>query len=937
MSGIKQEPKKKGLVLARHFTVDGKHPFDTVEWATRDAVIVGMDGKEKFRQNGVEVPASWPENSINVVAEKYFRMVGGKKESSAKQMFHRVAWWITLQTINQSILEGTALTATMPEPGHPSFDGQAKIFYDELLYMLANGFFAYNSPVWFNVGTDAFGTGYVYTPMKAVPLQDGGARKTLPDEHRPQCSACFIQSVEDNMDSIMDVAKREVMLFKGGSGTGSNLSPLRSSYEILSSGGKPSGPVSFMEGFDAFAGVTKSGGGTRRAAKLVALNADHPDILIQRNGKPGFITCKAVAEDLAHDIYSTGKYTAEWNVAGNVYDLVDFQNANNSVRASDEFMEAVEGDKDWVTKKVSNGKIVHTYKARMLWDEIAKAAHKCGDPGLQFDTTINGWHTCKTFGRINASNPCSEYMFLDDTACNLASLNLRKFSKKGTLDVQSFKQGCKIGIIGMEALVDASSYPSGKIAEMSHMFRTLGLGYLNLGGLLMEWGLPYNSNEGRAVAAGITAIMGAVAQQTSAQLAKVQGPFPEYEKNKKSVAEVMDKHLDAAKLIPRLTGTPWNNLAKVAVTEWQEAVELGELYGYRNAQVTVLAPTGTISFLMDADTTGVEPQLGEVVFKKAVGEGLMKMPNRVVKPALQNLGYSGAQIEEILQHIVEKGTIHTAPSFNDKKHGNVFSTALGDYALPPEAHVDMMIAVQPFISGSISKTVNMPKECTVEDIKNIYMRSWKGGLKSIAVYRDGCKLSQPVATSLTDTKLRQKSLEWGKRKPLPDTRESITHKFTIGGQHDGYFTIGKYPDGTAGEIFITMSKEGSTVAGFMASFSLAISLGLQHGTPLETYCDKFIGMRFDPAGLTNNEDIRIAKSIVDYIFRWLKGYFLEPKPEVILVPSPGFEEWQKQVEAAVKPVKTNMEGPPCSDCGWITERSGSCYRCPNCGTTTGCS
>jgi len=923
------EAQKRGIAISRVFTSEGQHPFDTVEWAIRDAVISGMDGTEKFRQNGVEVPASWPDNTINVVAEKYFRVVGGKKETSARQMFRRVAHWITTQAVKQELLEGDM-------DAQSNWKGTAGIFYDELLYMFVHGLFAHNSPVWFNVGTDTVGTGFVYDEtLQPLPKT---TRRVEPAEHRPQCSACFIQSAADDMESIMDLAKREVMLFKGGSGTGSNLSPLRSSWEKLSGGGHASGPVSFEEGYDAFAGVTKSGGTTRRAAKMFILNIDHPDILEQRNGKPGFITCKSEAEQLAHDLYSTGKYTAEWNVPGNVYDRVGFQNANNSVRVTDEFMSALEQDLVWNTKTVVGGQIVREYQAKYLWKEIAKAAHLCGDPGLQFDTTINDWHTCPASGRINASNPCSEYLFLDDTACNLASLNLRKFSKNGKLDTTSFIHACRLGIIAQEALVDGSSYPSLLIAEMSHKFRTLGLGYANLGGLLMEWGLPYNSNEGRAVAAAITAIMGGAAQATSARLAQVKGPFPEYEKNKEAMLKVVGKHLDAARRIPRSIDPRWQELTEEAYSVWADALKLGKTHGYRNAQVTVLAPTGTISFLMDCDTTGIEPALGEVVYKKAVGEGLMKMPNRVVEPALYNLGYKGPVIDRILNHIRETGTIHTAPDFDDAKHGAVFSTALGQDSLPPEAHVDMMAAVQPFISGSISKTVNMPKTSTVEDIERIYMRAWKSGLKSIAIFRDGCKLSQPVATTLTEKGKKKEALAWGQRKKMPSTRDSITHKFTIG-QHDGYLTAGKYPDGSLGEIFIKMSKEGSTVAGFMDSFSLAISMNLQHGTPLELLCDKYIGVRFDPAGLTDNEDIRIAKSVVDYIFRFLKITFLkkeEDKPVVYLENNPDFDKWSRQVEASTRP-KTNMEGPPCSECGYLTERAGSCYRCPNCGTTTGCS
>jgi ribonucleoside-diphosphate reductase alpha chain len=883
-----------------HFT-KGQHAFDTVTWVRRDAVLVGADGKEKFRQNDVEVPDWWNDTTVNIVAEKYFRVVGGVKESSAKQMFHRVAFWITKRGIEQNVLEGEYLRGSVGGThGESCFGGPAEIFYQELLYMFVHGMHAFNSPVWFNVGVQAI----------------------------PQCSACFIQEVEDTMESIVDLATKEVMLFKGGSGTGSNLSPLRSSWEKLSGGGRPSGPVSFMKMFDKGAGVTKSGGTTRRAAKMVVLNVDHPDILEQSNGEVGFIGCKAHAEKIAADLYSTGKYTAEWNVPGNVYDLVDYQNANNSVRVTDWFMEAVQLNQQWITKAVKTGADVKSYSAQAIYSQIAEAAWYCGDPGIQFDTSTNDWHTCKESGRINASNPCSEYLFLDDTACNLSSLNLTRFAEGKGFDIDGFIHACELAITAKEIIVDASSYPSERIAERSHQFRTLGLGYTNLGALLTLWGLPYDSNEGRTVAGAITAVMTGAAYRMSARLAEVKGPFPEYEKNKDSMLEVIRKHWDAAKRLPSTIVKEWRELISAAYELWSDAYELGLRFGYRNAQVTVIAPTGTISFLMGADTTAIEPMLALVVYKKLVGEGTVKLPNGIVEQALKNLGYSSEAIASILQHVKLTEKIHTAAGFDSAKHGPIFAEALGQYALRPEAHVDMMVAVQPFISGGISKTVNMPKECTPKDIADIYTRAWKGGLKCVAVYRDGCKLSQPISTKLTDAGKRQEKLEWGQRRKMPETRPALNHKFEVQG-FEGYLSPGFYEDGSLAEIFIQASKEGSTLSGMLGAFSIAVSIGLQYGVPLETFVDKFSDMQFEPRGFTNNEEIRIAKSLPDYIFRFLEQVTKKP---LQVVEKTG----EEKVETAVVR-SSSLGGPPCSKCGNATERSGTCYRCMSCGTTTGCS
>lgn len=859
--------------------------FETVKWVRKDAVIVGSDGKEKFRQNGVEVPDWWNDTTINIVAEKYFRVVKGVRETSAKQMFQRVASWLGDQAVRQGVLDASS----------------AAVFENELLYMFVHGMHAFNSPVWFNMGV----------------------------VDNPQCSACFIQSVEDTMESITDLQRKEIMLFKGGSGTGSNLSPLRSSYERLSNGGWSSGPVSFMEPFDAGAGATKSGGGTRRAAKMVTLNVDHPDILEQSNGKPGFVTCKSDAEQVAHDLYSTGKYTAEWNKPGNVYERVGFQNANNSVRVTDDFMRAVEVGKEWHTRKVKPSAdgtraIVHTYKAQDVWMKMAEAAWFCGDPGIQFDTMTNEWHTCPESGRINASNPCSEYLFLDDTACNLSSLNLLKFVDGKKFKIEEFMHACELATVAKELIVDGSSYPSAQITENSRKFRTLGLGYTNLGALLTFWGLPYDSNDGRSVSAAITAVMTGAAYRMSAQLASIQGPFAEYEKNKDSMLAVIRKHWEAAKRLPSVLGKDWQPLFDVAYSVWRDALELGKVYGFRNAQVTVIAPTGTISFLMGAETTGIEPMLGCVVYKKVVGEGLLVLPNGIIRPALENLGYEAPVVANILDYVKATNTIHGAPGL-DPRHAPVFAEALGNHAIRPEGHIDMMVAVQPFISGGISKTVNMPKTATVRDVADIYMRAWKGNLKCVAVFRDGCKLSQPISTEFSEKSKAEKGLSWGGRRKMPKTRNSKTHKFTIG-QQEGYLIAGLYPDGTLGEIFVETAKQGSALMGFVDAWAQAVSIGLQHGVPFDVLKEKFTDMKFEPDGLTDCDEVRIAKSIPDYVFRWLDYHLTNGNTP---------DSNAHTIEG--KELSSSFDGPPCSKCGNMTKRAGSCYCCPNCGTTTGCS
>lgn len=878
----KEDPRPGTVKVDRLFTKEGEDSLDSVEWVIKNALLLGADGKEKFKQANVEVPATWSENTINIVAEKYFRVVDGKKETSAKQMFSRVAGWISDKGLEQGLLSKKG----------------AEAFHDELLYILVNGMYAFNSPVWFNVGT----------------------------KDDPQCSACFIQSVQDDMSSIMDLAKREVMLFKGGSGTGANLSELRSSWEGLSGGGYASGPVSFMKGYDAFAGVTKSGGTTRRAAKINILNVEHPDIMEQRDGQPGFIQCKADAEQEAQDLYDTGKYSAEWNQRGNVYDRVGYQNANHSVRVTDDFMHAVEADGPSATV-FKNGLVHKVYKAREIFNEIVSAAHKCGDPGLQFDTITNTMHTCKESGRIKASNPCAEYVFLDNSACNLGSLNLLKFAAGKIFLFDEFKHAVDIAILAKEIIVDAASYPSEEIADASHRFRALGLGYANLGALLTYWGYAYDSDEARNAAACITAIMGGEAYAQSARIAKVVGPFEEYEKNKHSMIRVIERHLHAAENRLSLLDTTWSSQA---IGAWVMARNLGEKYGFRNAQTTLLAPTGTVSFLMGCDTTGVEPMLGVVVYKKVVGEGVLMMPSGIVGKSLHNLGYSDEDVESILNHIKSTGNIHTS-SLLKKRHRNVFAGALGDYAIRPEGHVDMACAVQPFLSGSISKTVNMEESSTPSDIADIYLRAWNGGMKCVSVYRSGCKLSQPVATDLKH-KDKFRGMRWGQRRCIPDTSRAQRHKFRIA-QVKGYIHPGEYENGELAEFFIRISKQGSFLQGMADSLATSVSLGLQHGVPLDTYCEKFIGSRFEPAGFTGHDGIGIAHSLVDYLFRWLKIEYLE---------TPAVEEPEQgdpvmKVAIPVVDISSSFDGPPCTNCGALTKRSGVCYVCSNCGETTGCS
>src|SRR3954467_15810250 len=837
----------KGLTFERRWTRPGVHPYDEITWEYRTAGIANESGKSVFEQKDVEVPDFWSQLATNVVVSKYFRghLNTPERETSVRQLIDRVV---------------NTITAWAETQHYFATDEDLQTFKAELTHLIVPQKMAFNSPGWFNVGIEA----------------------------RPQCSACFINSVDDTMSSIMDLAKTEAMLFKFGSGAGSNLSTIRSSKEKMAGGGTASGPVSFMKGYDAFAGVVKSGGKTRRAAKMVILDAGHPDVL-------EFIDSKAHEEQKAWALIEAGY---DPSFTGEAYGSVFFQNANHSVRVTDAFMQAVVDDQDWTTHAVVEPHMpMETYKARDIFRKMADAAHLCGDPGIQYDSTIDDWHTSANTDRIHASNPCSEYMFLNDTACTLASLNLMKFvDADGEFDVEDYRYAARLTITAQEILVDNASYPTPKIEENSHKFRPLGLGYANLGALLMSRGLAYDSDEGRNYAAALTAIMHGEAYKQSSIVAREHGgPFAEYKKNEQPFLRVIRKHRDAAySIAPKAVPADMLQGARVV---YDEALELGEKHGYRNAQVTVLAPTGTIAFMMDCDTTGVEPDIALIKYKKLVGEGFLKIVNQTVPSALKTRGYDAVQVEEILTFINERETIEGAPHVKPE-HLPVFDCAFkpvnGERSIHYMGHVRMMAAVQPFISGAISKTVNMPEAATPEEIEQVYLEGWKLGLKAIAIYRDGSKRSQPLSTGKkkdegaeavneTIESLRKQlavaQAEAAKphRRRLPAERTAVTHKFDIAG-HEGYITVGLYPDGQPGEIFLKMAKEGSTVSGLMDSLATMTSISLQYGVPLRDLVNKFSHMRFEPAGFTGNSEIPIAKSIVDYIFRWMGARFL-PKDD----------------------------------------------------------
>jgi len=917
-----------GLDFHRRFT-DGKvSPYDSVEWERRTASIGNDKGQVIFRQENIEVPKSWSQTATNIVASKYFhgKLNTPERETSVRQLIGRVA---------------DTIVRWGDEGGYFSGPESKAAFRDELTHLLVEQKMAFNSPVWFNVGVQA----------------------------KPQCSACFINSVQDNMDSIMNLAKTEGMLFKWGSGTGTNFSALRGSHETLSGGGIASGPVSFMKGFDAFAGVIKSGGKTRRAAKMVILNVDHPDIV-------EFIECKVKEERKAHVLIEQGYDPA---IDGEAYSSVFFQNANHSVRVTDDFMRAVEEDRDWWTRQVTDGKPNEKFRARDLMRMMAESAWQCGDPGMQYDTTINRWHTCKATDRIYASNPCSEYMFLDDTACNLASLNLLKFlGSNGQFDTDGFRHAVGITITAQEILVDNASYPTEKISRNSHDYRPLGIGYANLGALLMSLALPYDSDGGRDFCGAITALMTGESYAQSARIAERMGPFGGYLRNRESMLDVIRMHRDALRPIKEENVQP--SLLRTAQDAWDTALEHGEKFGYRNSQVSVLAPTGTIGFMMDCDTTGIEPDLALVKQKRLVGGGVIKIVNNTVPQALMRLGYSPEHVAQIVDYIDAEGKIEGAPGLMPE-HLAVFDCSLapmgGGRSISWRGHLKMMAAAQPFLSGAISKTINMPEESTVEDIAEAYTESWKFGLKAVAIYRDNSKRSQPLmaagkkdeekaavavpakavpqaaAQPVAAVPEQKELFDRARREKLPPERKSITHKFSVGG-HEGYITVGMYDDGKPGEIFIKMAKEGSTLSGIMDAFALSVSISLQYGVPLRALVDKFVHSRFEPSGYTGNPDIRYAKSIVDYIGRWLGGKFIsrdyfdgepaaaeaeasiqaDPPAPVAAVPSVAVAA---DPETVTRPRAALEDAPYCSECGMQMTPNGSCYKCSNCGSTSGCS
>ncbi|MCI4350378.1 MAG: vitamin B12-dependent ribonucleotide reductase [Thermoplasmata archaeon] len=889
----------------------GTTAFDTVAWKNHDSVIKNADGATIFELKGVRAPATWSENAINIAASKYFRVIQGRKENSIEGMIRRVTHWIAQRGLDLGYLDTIEESTQLEE---------------SLAYLMVHQMAAFNSPVWFNVGV----------------------------REPPQCSACFIQSVGDDMESILNLAVSEGRLFKGGSGTGSNLSQLRGSHEKLSGGGIASGPVSFMRAFDALAGVIKSGGTTRRAAKMVILNLDHPDIV-------DFIECKVREEDKAYALIREG-YSPNFDGTDpdSAYASIAYQNANHSVRVPNSFMEAVERDGAWSTYNRTDHSVAATMQARELWRRLAHAAWRCGDPGVQFDDVTNDWHTCPTTGRINASNPCSEYLFLDDSACNLASINLLKFlDEKGAFEVERFQEAVRTMIFAMEIVVDASSYPTAPIAQNSHDYRPLGLGYANLGSLLMHYGLAYDSDAGRTFAAGISAILSAEGYHMSAEIARRMGPFAGFDKNRAPMLRVMGKHRDAAAAIPK-NDARLTSVVTTAVDRWHDTVHAGELWGYRNAQISVIAPTGTIGLLMGCDTLGLEPELSLVKTKNLVGGGTMRLVNHTVEDALASLGYDAAAVLRIREHIVQKGTIEGAPDLK-AEHLTVFDCALApsgsSRTIPPMGHLKMLGATQPFLSGGASKTINLPHEATVEDIEKIYFEAWKLGVKSVALYRDGCKASQPYETGAGKTTTTS-GVRAPKREKLPDERKAITHHFQVGG-HDGYVTVGLYPDGRPGEMFFRVTKEGSTVNGLMDSLGISMSMALQHGVPLKDLVRKLAHMRFEPAGATNNPKIRFAKSIPDYVARWLAVEFLtEDQRRSIGLEGPAAEgngnghgaaapakSAATVVKFETRPLDTfgesagraSEDAPSCHVCGGIMVRSGTCYACTVCGTTSGCS
>jgi ribonucleoside-diphosphate reductase alpha chain len=896
--------KSAGLGVRRFFTIPGRDPFDEIEWETRDALIPGKDGPA-FEQKDVEFPKFWSQTATNIVAQKYFRgrMSSPERERSVKQMIGRVVHTIV---------------AWGRDGGYFADDEEAETFEAELKALLVNQYVAFNSPVWFNVGF----------------------------EEKPQCSACFILSIEDSMEAILDWIRREGIIFRGGSGSGVNLSKLRSSKEQLSKGGYASGPVSFMRGADASAGTIKSGGKTRRAAKMVVLDIDHPDV-------EEFIWCKAREEQKARVLEQAGY---DMSLDSGDWASIQYQNANNSVRVTDAFMEAADADADWNLTARTDGAVVDTIKAKELLRQVADAAWQSADPGVQYDTTINKWHTLPNTGRINASNPCSEYMSIDDSACNLASLNLLKFRREdGELDVEAFEHAVDVTFLAQEILVGYSSYPTPEIERNAKAYRQLGLGYANLGALLMARGLPYDSDEGRAYAAAITALMTGRAYRKSAEIAARMGPFAGYQPNAGAMIGVMSMHRAAVGNIEHSESVP-RDLLSACRRAWDEALNLGEVHGYRNAQATVLAPTGTISFMMDCDTTGVEPDFSLVKSKKLVGGGEITIPNKTVPMALEKLGYVPREVEEVVAFVDERNTVVGAP-YVKAEHYPVFDCAIGERAIHYTGHVKMMGAAQPFISGAISKTVNLPETVSVEEVSQLLLDSWKLGVKAIAIYRDNCKVAQPLSGRKDGEAAAQLEaappVALTQRRRLPEDRVEVGRKFRVG-DYEGYIHVGLYEDGSPGDIFVDIAKDGTTMSGLMNSLCIAVSMGLQYGVPPEVYVSKLTHMRFEPSGMTNDADIRIAKSIVDYVFRWFgKKFLTTEQQEAAGILSPEVKaKLAAQYNGETTPLAEAAEAAPpgqtalfnawedaveCAKCGGRMVRTGSCYTCRDCGTNTGCS
>jgi len=940
-------PDRLAIGIRRHYTTPGVHPYDQVVWEKRDARISNWkDGSVAFEQLGVEFPVTWSLNATNIVAQKYFRGTPGtvEREQSLKQVIDRVADTITTWGV---------------EGGYFVDQAEAENFSDELKFILVTQRAAFNSPVWFNIG------------VKGVPQQ---------------ASACFILAVEDKMDAILNWYREEGIIFKGGSGSGINLSKIRSSVELLQGGGTASGPVSFMRGADSSAGTIKSGGKTRRAAKMVILNVDHPDI-------EEFIWCKAKEEKKARVLRDAG---FDMDLDGSDAFSVQYQNANNSVRITDDFMHAVRDDKEWSYRAVTDGTPVRTVQARDLWRQIAEASWDCADPGLQFDTTINKWHTSHASGRINGSNPCSEYMHIDNSACNLASINLLKYlDEQGNFDVDAYKHTIETMFTAQEILVGRADYPTEAIGDNSRKFRQLGLGYANLGALLMALGLPYDSFEGRAWAAALTSLMTGHAYATSARTSSRMGPHAGFAENERYMLNVLRMHRDASYQIADETVMP-ASLLRAGQESWEAAVRDGEEYGVRNAQATVLAPTGTIGLMMDCDTTGIEPDLGLVKMKKLVGGGNMVIVNQTIPMALRKLGYNAQQVDEIIAYIDTEKSILGAPHLA-AEHVAVFACSMGDNTIHYEGHVRMMGAVQPFLSGAISKTVNMPEEATVEEIEALHMLSWELGLKAVAIYRDNCKVGQPLSTAKKGDeqgtaessatavveKIVEKIIAKPIRQKLPRSRRGRTFEFRVA-DCKGFATIGEYEDGRPGEVFLTVSKQGSTLSGIMDAFAKSISYGLQYGVPMRAFVEAFVNMRFEPAGMTDDPDIRFAASIMDYLFRRMaleyltyaereelgifsiderlqptlpgveeSSYISSTGSDVAADPKsiPSVEELVTQLEMGIAPVapvsdhsaeiarkaQKHSDAPMCMQCGVQMNRAGSCHACPSCGSTSGCS